>query len=92
MNIEHVLFDNIAEATTIYSKSTDAYADLDNVIAQCKAQKNIDMFLVALGPAGTALAYRLSTMGFRALDIGHLNNSYDNALLNAPRPELLKFE
>lgn len=91
MNAGHTIFSNLANKDFVYSKSTDAYEDLDSVVAKCRAMKNVDMFLIALGPAGTALAYRLDMLGYRALDIGHLNNSYDNAINKAPRPESLRF-
>lgn len=87
LNAEHVIFSTIKDSQHIYSKSRNAYDDIDNVIEKCKLVKNVDMFLIALGPTGTVLASRLYQLGYRALDIGHLNNSYDTVFNNAPRPE-----
>lgn len=87
LNAEHTIFSNIISATYIYSKNQDAYADIDHVMQQCFDQNQVDMFLIALGPTGTALAARLHHQGFRALDIGHLNNSHDTVFLNQARPE-----
>lgn len=91
LNAEHTIFSNIARAHYIYSKNQDAYTEIDHVMQQCLEQKQIDLFLIALGPAGTALAARLHHQGLRALDIGHLNNSYDTVFLNQPRPEQIKY-
>ncbi|WP_413772750.1 GT-D fold domain-containing glycosyltransferase [Acinetobacter sp. ANC 4169] len=54
-------------------------------------KKNVDMFLIALGPTGTVLSARLHQYGLRGLDVGHLNNSYDTVFLNKVRPEQIDF-
>lgn len=89
LNAQHTIFNTIKDSKHIYSKSRNAYDDIDNVMEKCKTVKNVDMFLIALGPTGTVLAHRLYKLGYRALDIGHLNNSYDTVFNNAPRPERL---
>lgn len=35
------------------------------------------MFLLALGPTATVLAYDLCKIGFQAIDIGHLDIEYE---------------
>lgn len=80
------LFDNLAGAEFIYSKPVGAYDDLER-IESLVMDSDCDMALIALGPAGTVLAHRLADKGKRALDIGHLSNSYENVYKGAPRPE-----
>lgn len=87
MNAQHFMFDNLKDADYIYSQSAHAYADIDNVVSKCRQKQGIDVFLIAMGVAGTALASRLHKLGLRALDIGHVNNSYDTVFNNAPVPE-----
>lgn len=87
MDASHIIFDNVKAAEHIYSKAKNAYDDIDNVMDRCQKMKDVDMFLTALGPTGTVLTHRLHKLGYRALDIGHLNNSYDTVFNNAPRPE-----
>lgn len=87
LNANHIIFDNIKDVDYIYSKPNNAYDDIDNIVEKCRQKQNVDMFLIALGPTGTVLASRLFKLGYRALDIGHLNNSYDNVFSNALRPE-----
>ncbi|MGQ3385014.1 GT-D fold domain-containing glycosyltransferase [Glutamicibacter sp. TV12E] len=80
------LFDNLASHEFIYSKPVGAYDDLDRVQALV-ADSDCELVLIALGPAGGILAHRLAGAGKRALDIGHLSNSYENVFKGAPRPE-----
>lgn len=87
MNGNHAIFDNVQSSTYIYSKNNNAYSDIDRVYAECLNKGNVDLYLIALGPTGTALAARLAKNGKWALDIGHLNNSYDTVFLNKERPE-----
>ena len=80
------LFDNVASTTTFYSTATNGFEDLDRVRAEVLAS-DVDLVLVALGPAGTVLAAQLAEAGRRSLDIGHLSDSYANIFNGAPRPE-----
>lgn len=54
-------------------------------------KENIDLFLIALGPAGTVLSARLTDKEKIAYDIGHLTNSYDTVFSGAAVPEQLPF-
>lgn len=86
----HHIFSTIASWSKISSKNSDAYSDIDNIMEQCISKQNeVDMFLIALGPTGTVLSGRLAKLGLRALDIGHLNNSYDTVYLGRGTPETL---
>jgi hypothetical protein len=91
LNAEHLIFSNIRSAQHILTKNNDAYTFIDDIFQQCIVKKDVDMFLIALGPTGTALAARLHQYGLRGLDIGHLNNSYDTVFLNKARPEQIDF-
>lgn len=86
---EHYLFSNIKTKDIIFTKNKDAYDEIDLITSQCMKKKNIDLFLIALGPAGTVLSARLSDKNKIALDIGHLTNSYDTAFNGKPAPESL---
>lgn len=92
LNKTHDLFSNIKKSLSVYSKNNDAYDEIELIITKCLEQKDIDIFLVALGPTGTALAYRLAKLGKRAIDIGHMSNSYDTVYKNMPKPEKLIYK
>lgn len=71
-------------------KDTDAYNDIDRLTEQCLMKKEIDLFLIAAGPAGpagTVLSARLADNGKTALDIGNLVSSYNTVF-----PEQLQAE
>lgn len=68
-------------------KDTDAYNDIDQLTEQCLMKKEIDLFLIAAGPAGTVLSARLADNGKTALDIGNLVSSYNTVF-----PEQLQAE
>jgi len=82
------LFSSADSLTIIESLATHAYSDLDRVTELLLSQQDAaDLALISLGPAGTVLAHRLHLAGVRALDIGHLVNSYQHIFDGAPRPE-----
>ena len=80
------LFDGVKSTEFIYTKPTNAFSEIDNIIEEAKS-KNPDMFLISLGPAGTVLAYEMAKQGKRALDIGHISSSYQNAFEGKPVAE-----
>lgn len=80
------LFSNVAKTTTFASSATNAFSDLERVKSEVLAS-DVDLVLIALGPAGTILAAELAAAGRRSLDIGHLSDSYANVVSGAPRPE-----
>lgn len=82
------LFDNTASQRTILSLPREAYADIPRLIDEIVATLPRDtLILLSLGPAATVLAARLASLGYWALDIGHIANSYRTIALGAPRPE-----
>lgn len=81
------LFDNLAAHELVYSEPRNAFSDLDRLTAEVRSRTDIDLCLVALGPAGTILAARLAREGIRTVDVGHISNSYANVFLGQPHPE-----
>lgn len=92
LNAGHLLFSNVKEQSYVYSKNQDAYDEIDVTFEKCLSAKETDIYLLALGPTGTALASRLEREGKWALDIGHLNNSYDMVYHKARKPEKLFYQ
>lgn len=85
------LFNNVKDSSFLYSTPKNAYADLDRILetVETTEYKATDIFLVALGPAGTVLTHKLALSGRRAIDIGHLPNSYDNVFGSGAWPEAI---
>lgn len=68
------LFDNVKSVRFLHSVPSNAYADLPHVLRNVRTGRHADLYLVALGPAGTLLAARLAQMGLRAIDIGQVGS------------------
>ena len=80
------LLDKSKKVRRILCPAKNAFDKYDDIIKACKSaweeesrletKENI-VFLAALGPSATVLAYDLYKLGYRALDIGHLDISYE---------------
>lgn len=83
------LFDNVKSAQVLYSTPRNAFSDLPRILKESEkpAMSDIDVFLIALGPAGTVLAGELASRGRKALDIGHVSDSYVNVFHGGAWPE-----
>lgn len=80
------LFDSAHSISRVDSLPRDAFTDLDRLLKP-GVLGHPDMFLIALGPAGTILARELHLRGIRSLDIGHLSASYLNVFEDRTWPE-----
>lgn len=85
------LFSSAFSIDIIYGRSKHAFEGLDTLKSELLS-RDLDLVLIALGPAGTVLAADLHDLGVQSLDIGHLSNSYNEVAHNAPKPELLPIE
>jgi hypothetical protein len=81
------LFDNVESVSYSYSTASHAFEDLERLKAEL-ATTSEDLYLIALGPAGTVLTAELASAGKWAIDLGHISDSYENVFKGALRPEL----
>jgi len=82
-----VLFDNVASVEFTYSTASNGFEDLNRLNGEL-ASTSEELYLIALGPAGTVLAAELAKAGKWAIDLGHISDSYENVFKGAVRPEL----
>lgn len=61
----------------ILGPANNAYSKIDEIEKAAKTFSKDSLFLLALGPTATVLAYRLHNAGYRALDIGHMDIEYE---------------
>lgn len=85
------LFDNLKSVNRIDAPPKNAYAKLKAIQELVSRDSKTDLFLVALGPAGSVLASRLAASGRRALDVGHVASSFSNVFKGDGRPEQQPF-
>ena len=86
LGIGNDLFSNAKSIKRIIGPSTNAfnvYNDMLNYINQ-HCSKN-SLFLLALGPTATALAFDLYRQGYWAIDIGHIDIEYEWMLIKATK-------
>ena len=79
------LLDNAKSVQRILCPEKNAYDKYDDIFEVCKQQDKDTLFLIALGPTATVLAYDLCNEGFQAIDIGHLDIEYEWFLKHADK-------
>lgn len=76
-NIQFNIFDNAKQIEYLYTLSKNAYDEYENILKKAiKIDKNKIVILIC-GPTAKVLAYDLTLVGYRALDLGHIAKSYD---------------
>jgi len=83
------LLSNSNSVLRILCPERNAYDCYEKILSVCKKQDKDVLFLVALGPTATVLAYDLCNDGFQAIDIGHLDIEYEWFLNNADRKSVV---
>ena len=79
------LLENAKNIKRILCPEKNAYDKYNEILAVCKEQNKDALFLLALGPTATVLAYDLCNEGFQAIDIGHLDIEYEWFLKHATK-------
>ena len=77
------LLENTQQVKRILGPAESAFDRYSEILHECVRQaQNTDnvIVLIALGPTATVLAYDLAKMGIQAIDIGHLDISYERVL------------
>ncbi len=71
------LFDNALSIKRILCPATDAFEKYPEILKECLKQNKNQLFLIALGPTATVLAYDLWLNGYQAVDVGHVDVEYE---------------
>lgn len=77
------LFENTHSVRRILCPPTNAYDKYDQILNEALKLNKEVLFLVALGPTATVLAYDLFLNGYQAIDIGHVDIEYEWCRMNA---------
>lgn len=77
MGIGNNLLDNVAEISRILCPAENAFRRYPDILESCLKQPQDTLFLLALGPTATVLAYDLCRAGYQALDVGHVDLEYE---------------
>ena len=71
------MFNGCVEIKRILCPATNAFSSYEEIINAVSEFDEDYMILLALGPTATAMAYDLYRMGYRTLDIGHVDIEYE---------------
>lgn len=83
LGIGNDLFDNAKTIQRIICPNRNAYSKYKEIFNETNKQAKDKLFLLALGPTATVLAYDLAQNGYRAIDIGHIDVMYELFLKDA---------
>lgn len=82
LGVNNDLFDGAKSLVRILGPAENAFARHDEIMKEAKeVSTSGTLILLALGPTATAMAYELSTEGFWAVDIGHIDIEYEWMLM-----------
>lgn len=77
LGVGNDLFNGCVEIKRILCPATNAFSSYEEIINAVSEFDEDYMILLALGPTATAMAYDLYRMGYRTLDIGHVDIEYE---------------
>ena len=85
------LFSGARSIKRIICPAKNAFDKYDEILETCKkfASENT-LFIIALGPTATVLAFDLANAGYRALDLGHIDVEYEWYLMGAKKKVPIK--
>lgn len=76
--VNNDLLNDAKTVKRIICPAENAFSEYYKIYEMAKKYvKECDLFLIALGPTATVLAYDLARMGTQAIDIGHLDIEYE---------------
>ena len=85
LGIGNDLFNNSKSIKRILCPATNAFNVYQKIINRTKKIDKSNLILLALGPTSTILAYDLYKLGYRVIDVGHIDIEYEWFLRNATR-------
>lgn len=77
MGVGNHLFVNAASVERILAPAENAFSKYAQILDFCLRQPKDRLFLMALGPTASVLAYDLHQAGYQAVDIGHIDLEYE---------------
>ena len=83
LGVGNDLFSGAMSIRRIICPTENAYSCFDKILSVAQKYDKNYLFLIALGPTATLLAYDLCLAGYQALDIGHIDIEYEWYLRNA---------
>lgn len=87
LGVGNDLFDNVKTFKRVLMPAKDAYEKMNDALTWISDNQNIlsenTLFVLAIGPTATVMAYKLWERGYQALDLGHIDIQYEYYLRHA---------
>lgn len=77
MGMGNDLFANARSIKRILCPAENAFAKWRDILDYASQMDHDVLFILALGPTATVLSYELAKLGYRALDLGHIDIEYE---------------
>lgn len=77
LGVGNDLFNNAKTVRRILAPAVNAFRAYERIYEECQKQSKETLFLLALGPTATVLAYDLHRAGYQAVDVGHVDLEYE---------------
>lgn len=77
LGVGNDLFDGARSIRRILCPPCDAFGSINEILQEARKIEKTALFLIALGPTATVLAYDLFKTGYQAVDIGHADIEYE---------------
>lgn len=75
--LKYNIYDNAKSAAFLKVSAENSFDEYAQILEDCKVQGYGKLIILSVGPTATVLANDLCKLGFQALDLGHLNKSYN---------------
>ena len=75
--IQNDIFDNAKNIAYLYCPNKNSFDKYDELLAKLMEYPKNKLIILMAGPTSKVLAYDLAHAGYRALDLGHIQKSYD---------------
>lgn len=90
LGVGNDLFSNALSVKRILCPAENAFEKYSEILNFCKQLSEDALYLIALGPTATVLAYDLAKAGRQAIDIGHIDLEYEWFLRGAKHREIVE--
>lgn len=77
LGVGNDMFKNVSTMKRILCPPENAYAKYSEILGEASKQSKDTLILLSLGPTAKILAYNLFLLGYRVLDIGHIDMEYE---------------
>lgn len=92
LGVGNDLFNKVKSLQRILCPPTDAYDKFEAIISEAVKIGKDKLILISLGPTAKVLSYDLFKLGYRVIDIGHIDMEYEMFLRQADKQVKVQYK